>query len=87
MGFLTDVNDDIKKTRLLNALKADQKSLVIIEASGSNGNLEPLKKLYADRENVESNKDISSRLMIDETFSGDINESYNATLILTRHYK
>ncbi len=87
MGFLTDVNDTIKKTALLNALKADQKSLVIIEASGSNGNLEPLKKLYADREKVESNKEISSRLMINESFSGNINGSYIATLILTRHYK
>ena len=54
MGFITDVNDMVRKNKLLeNLLFGTSQNIVTIIACGTMGDVKPLQTIYQDRDNLE----------------------------------
>lgn len=79
MGFLTNVDDLKRKNELIYNLIFGKASIVTIVASGPKNDLEPLEKIYQDREFMDLSE-YSDDFSIIENITNNPDESYNATL-------
>lgn len=83
MGFLTDVKDLERKNKLVKNLILGEAKMLIIAASGEKGDLEPLVRLYEDREYMDL-APFADKFNISEKYTDNPDGSYSATLMIQK---